>query len=422
MSHIHYAARAFGTAILPPPPPPVASLEPPAPGELLAIVGASGSGKTRALEALGGTGLPPIIADRPVLEHFAEVLPTPEVLRVLARAGLGDGRLWAMRAGQLSAGEQQRLRIAMLLCANPGLLVLDEFDAHLDVDTACALAQALGTLARRHNLRVALSTHRPEILPYLRPTHISSITEGEATSLSVPPAADVLDGLTFTPGRGRDWERFARWHYLGSARPGPVDAVWLARLGDENIGIAMFGFPHLHLSARRAALPLEYSGRDPAMLNRDVRLLQRVVVHPRYRGLGVAARLVSHGVAELGARYVECLAQLGPFSGFLSAAGFARVCELDPPRALAALRRFCERRELDPARMHDPSYRAALLASLPERDAETLRRHLRHVLRSRVNTGHGGGRHGGGVSQRVLNAALSRIDARPTYFVWRCDG
>jgi NitT/TauT family transport system ATP-binding protein len=418
MSHLTYAARAFGTAILPPSPPPVARLEPPASGEILAVLGRSGAGKTRAIRALNGVGPPPIRPDMPVLEHFPSDLPSPDVLRALALAGLGDGRLWVMRAAQLSAGEQQRLRVAMLLCLGPPLLALDEFDAHLDADTACALAQAVGNLVRRLKLRAVVSTHRPEVLPFLRPDRVVRITGGSAAPEPAPPPADALDGLTFTPGRARDWQRFAHWHYLGSARPGPVAGVWLAHLHGEAVGIAMFGYPHLLLSARRDALPPEYARRDPARLNRDVRLLQRVVVDPRLRGLGVAARLVAHGVRALGVPWVECLAQLGPYSGFLRAAGFERIRELDPPRQLAALRRFCERREIDPGMLHHAEWRKALLERLPAPDAEALQRHLRNVLQSRISTGHGAGRRGGKVAESVLDAALSRIDSRPTYFVW----
>ncbi|MBK8207869.1 MAG: hypothetical protein IPK87_13925 [Planctomycetes bacterium] len=430
MSHLAYACRVFGMAMHDLAPPVAAALPLPGEGRLLAVIGPSGAGKTLALKTLaarhGGLCLPALTdMDAPVLSLFSPDLPSEFVLRTLVRAGLADGRLWRMKVGQMSGGEQQRLRIALALCSLPvrdPLLVADEFDAHLDELTACALAQTLRRLCRGP-LRMLVSTHNLATLAFLAPERVVQIN-GAVTDVALPQPRSLADEIEIVPGTARDWQRFAHWHYLGAGRPGPVCAVWRARVRGHDAGIVMFGYPHLLLSARKHALPARLHvsalrGEGPAALNREVRLLQRVVVDPRLRGLGIATRLIAHGLRELDVPYVECIAQMGAFSDFLLHAGFERVCTLEVPHAAQLLQRFCERRDIPTHRLHEPVFREALLAKLPAPDSRALQRHLDHLARSRVNTGHGSSRGARSASQQALNAALARLGAQPDYYLWK---
>lgn len=432
MSHLAYACRVFGMALHDVAPPVVAALPLPNAGQAVAVIGPSGAGKTLALNALaaryGGVCLPALTdLDAPALSLFAPDLPSEFVLRTLARAGLADGRLWRMKVRNLSGGEQQRLRIALALCSLPDssagpLLVADEFDAHLDELTACALAQTLRRLCRGP-LRIVVSTHNRATLPYLAPARVVQIN-GIVTDVALPQARSLADEIEIVPGCARDWRRFAHWHYLGAGRPGPVCAVWRARVRGHDAGIVMFGYPHLLLSARKHALPARFHvsalrGEGPAALNREVRLLQRVVVDPRLRGLGIATRLIAHGLRELDVPYVECIAQMGAFSDFLLQAGFERLCRLEVPHAAQLLLRFCERRDIPAQRLHEPAVREALLARLPAPDSRALQHHFDHLARSRVNTGHGSSRGAPLPSGQALDAALARLGARPDYYLWK---
>jgi ABC-type nitrate/sulfonate/bicarbonate transport system ATPase subunit len=431
MSHIDYAARTFGLELRAPKPPTPATLPLPEPGHILVVVGPSGCGKTLALAQLVTPQTREMLPltrkelGTSVLELFGAHLGSESVLRALARAGLADGRLWCMKARHLSAGEQRRLELARALaCAQPGdLLVADEFDTHLDCTTAQVLAQNLRRIARGGKLRLVVSTHRAEVLPYLAPDCLLEIDGAETQALAIPARRELADEIEIIRGSLRDYARFERWHYLGPGRPGPTSDVFIARHEGRPVGIALFGYPHLLIAARARALPefapARVMGEGAAGLNRDVRLLQRVVVDPRFRGIGISRRLIRHGLGHTNTRYVECIAQMGEFSDFLLAAGFERAGCIPPPAAVRALLNFTREHGIDPAQLIEPRSRNACLQHLPDAAAARLSRLLHAVARSRIQTGFGSLRRGGCTfGEPLLRKALARLHACPAYFLW----
>lgn len=66
------------------------------------------------------------------------------------------------------------------------------------------------------------------------------------------------------------------------------------------------------------------------LLNAEVRTIARVVLDPRYRGLGLAVRLVKHALAHADTPYVEALAVMGRVNPFFERAGMVRYEA--PPR------------------------------------------------------------------------------------------
>lgn len=166
-------------------------------GEKVALVGASGGGKTTLVQILLGLYIPqqgtirydgvPVqrIGLDVVREHVATVLQQPTLFNDSIRANLTLGRelpeerLWqALEITQLaevvrrlddgletpigrdgvriSGGQRQRLAIARMVLRDPKIVILDEATSALDTTTEAALHQALLTfLAGRTTLIVA---------------------------------------------------------------------------------------------------------------------------------------------------------------------------------------------------------------------------------------------------------------------------
>ncbi|HEY2434135.1 MAG TPA: ABC transporter ATP-binding protein [Vicinamibacterales bacterium] len=174
-------------------------------GEMVAIVGASGVGKSTLLHVLGGLDAVDAGAVRVAGQDLGSMKPDaltafrnqhigfvfqfhhllPEFtalenagmpMRIARRpAGERDGRARAMldrvglteRAahtpGMLSGGEQQRVAIARALVMNPSLLLADEPTGDLDEHTAETLHDLLREMHREGRLTSVIATHNPRL-------------------------------------------------------------------------------------------------------------------------------------------------------------------------------------------------------------------------------------------------------------------
>lgn len=109
--------------------------------------------------ALENAALPALIAGKSKEEADAEAK------RLLLVLGLGD-RL-EHRPSQLSGGEQQRVAIARALVNKPLLVLADEPTGNLDPDTSNAVFNALADLVKSEGASAIIATHNYELVRFM---------------------------------------------------------------------------------------------------------------------------------------------------------------------------------------------------------------------------------------------------------------
>jgi len=193
-------------------------------GDCLAVLGASGSGKSSLLRTLAGlqaavsgcvtvngrdvTTLEPeqrgivYLHQEPVLFPQLSVLENVAFPLVIRRMAKGEAQRRALemlarlqvdevathRAGALSGGQRHRVALARALCADPAVLLLDEPLSSLDPGVRVDVREALLSARAASGAATILVTHDLDDAMAVA-THVTTIGAGGALSAPAAPSA-----------------------------------------------------------------------------------------------------------------------------------------------------------------------------------------------------------------------------------------
>lgn len=168
------------------------------------------------------------------------------------------------------------------------------------------------------------------------------------------------------------------------------------------------------LSGRYAPLPARLRAR---LLNAEVHCISRVIMDPRYRGIGLAVRLVRHALATATTPYTEALAAMGAANPFFEKAGMAAYQRPPHPHdeRLSAALSACG--TSDHALLRVRTWDQVLQGLETQRHA-WLTRELARWYRSAIGRSAGSSRD----PDDQFRAAQHKLCSRPVYYLYANPG
>jgi GNAT superfamily N-acetyltransferase len=226
----------------------------------------------------------------------------------------------------------------------------------------------------------------------------------------------VCENLQIVPGCLDDYKRLARYHYRGS-HLGPASAIFvLSRAGCKTpVGVIIYSNAPAVLELRNIATNHVFADLDRntqlGLINANIRRISRVVIEPRFRGLGLASRLVRETMPLVNVPIVEALAVMGWVNPFFERAGM-KAYKAQPSAASVQFVEALSIIGVEQSELIDPEQVQHKLERLGDRKARFVEYQIRHFLKS-----HGRRRDMPPGLERT-QYILTKLTARPVYYIW----
>ena len=303
------------------------------PKDIVYITGDSGSGKSvllRAIRAdLGEEAIDlsevQVDPDKPLIETVGATVE--QALELLSKVGLNDAFLFLRTYSQLSDGQKYRYRIAKLIESGKQWWLMDEFAACLDRDTAKIIAYNLQKIARQQGKAVIAATTHSDLQEDLTPSVLVWKRFGEEIQINYYPNIPITQcsltkEMKIEPGTKEDWKKLSAFHYRGHGVSVPRKIFKMTRR-DELCGVIVYSYPPPACYGRRLVLPR----LTMAEINQKLSTINRIVIHPKYRTIGLGEKIIRETLPQAGTPNVELIAVMAKYSPFAEKAGLQKVIE-----------------------------------------------------------------------------------------------
>jgi len=211
-----------------------------------------------------------------------------------------------------------------------------------------------------------------------------------------------------------DYRKLACYHYRDTELTA-CSAVFAMRFRRETVGAIVYTMPVLAIELRTMATGGVFADLDNAtrlaLINKNIRCIARVVVEPRFRGVGLAARLVRETMPRMDVPIIEAVAVMGLIHPFFKKAGMTAYKAKMSSRCAQMLEAFSlvgveEHMLLEPDRVH------RRLDRLGSDQKQFIKRQMSEFLKS-----YGKSRNLEAGPRRT-EFILSKLTERPAYYIW----
>jgi len=230
----------------------------------------------------------------------------------------------------------------------------------------------------------------------------------------------VCKKVQIAPGCLDDYSRLAHYHYR-ECRPGPFEKIFVLRnesagpARKKTIGVIVYSMPTPRLQIRSTVTDNFFGGFDRStqleLINRNIRRISRVIIAPRFRGLGLANRLVRQTMPKMNVPIIEAMAVMGRVNPFLEKAGMKPYASKLPKR-FAQLIEALSMIGIEDKDLIDPQKVQRKLTRFTRIETEFIECEIKRFLK-----GYGSRRNMPPGPERT-RYILSRLTAKPIYYIW----
>ena len=160
-------------------------------------------------------------------------------------------------------------------------------------------------------------------------------------------------------GTREDWRKLSSFHYRGHKVAVPRKIYRLVRKG-ELCSVIVYSYPPPACYGRRLVLPR----MTIQEMNKQLSIINRVVIHPKYRTVGLGAKLIREMMPLVSTRYVELIAVMAKYSPFAEKAGMQKIDQQQTVKSISSVSKALLELGFDAQLLASERYVQAKLESL----------------------------------------------------------
>jgi len=368
-------------------------------GNVIYVTGDSGGGKTLLLRAFKD-----FFGEEAAVLSDLEIYPdetlvegvgrdVKEAIEILSLCGLNDAFLFLRKFKELSDGQKYRYRLAKLVDQRERTVwIIDEFCATLDRVMARIVAYLVQKTARKLGKTLVAATTHFDLVEDFQPDIL--VEKGFEKDVNVtnldfkPKHCSIFKDVCVRKGSFEDYRKLSRFHYRTKDENESVGQVIGVRdcfkllFHDDLIGVIVYSSSYLNLKPRNMVFGERYvyTPRDLAkarLINEEIARISRVVIHPKFRGIGLGAFLVRETLPKVNAKVVEVLAVMAKYNPFFEKADMVRVdYRRDETSIEKKIRGFLEAHNFDFTFAQSKTYCRSFFSELNNQDKQALLEYL----------------------------------------------
>jgi ABC-type transport system involved in cytochrome c biogenesis ATPase subunit/GNAT superfamily N-acetyltransferase len=361
--------------------------------DLVYVTGDSGGGKTLLLKAFkdyfGDEAIElsdlQVDSEETLIEGVGK--DVKEAIEILSLCGLNDAFLFLRRFKELSDGQKYRYKLAKLVnCKEKTVWLVDEFCASLDRVMARVVAYLFQKVARRLGKTVIVATTHEDLIDDFQPNIV--VRKGFEGDVEVvrneikPRPCSICADVRIEKGNIEDYEKLKRFHYRSKNEKERASLrmkdCYKLLYGNSLIGVIVYSHSYLNLKPRNMVFGDRYvftpgDLRKARLINEEIARISRVVIHPKFRGIGLGEFLVKETLSKVDAKVIEVLAVMAKYNPFFEKAGMLRVdYRRDENASDKKIRIFLEERGFDLKFAKSPVYCHTFFSQLSEEGKKVL--------------------------------------------------
>jgi ABC-type lipoprotein export system ATPase subunit/GNAT superfamily N-acetyltransferase len=320
--------------------------------DLIYVTGDSGSGKSTFLRLFGSelqkearkcVNFSDVQVDKDdvVIDRLGS--SQEEAMTLLSVVGLSEAFVMLRKFKELSEGQKYRFKLAKMIAQDGDAYLIDEFGATLDREMARVLAYCIQKWARRNRKMVVVATTHKDLIDDFNPNVVIDKKFGQTTEVRHyyvhPQQLSLVDEMQIEQATKEDYEYLKGFHYL-QGNPAAVKHRFKLTYRGETIGIIVYTLSFRALHYRNQLFP-EYKN-NIQRVNSEILRISRVIIHPKFRGVGLAQVLIRLTLPQVNARIVECVAAMAKYNPFFEKAGMTLAGVIEPQPDQKKLLAFIE--------------------------------------------------------------------------------